>query len=51
MELLLENKRVLEGRLRDLGLLIGVNDSETMKRLRPRFLHTPVEVEEENLDV
>ncbi len=31
------NRVVLERRLRDLGLLVGVNDAETMKRLRPRF--------------
>jgi hypothetical protein len=36
-ELLLRNKRFLERRLRDLGLLIGVNDAESMKRLQPRF--------------
>jgi hypothetical protein len=28
---------MLERRLRDLGLLMGVNDAEAMKRLRPRF--------------
>ena len=39
--LLQENRAVLERRLRDLGLLIGVNDAEAMKRLRPRF--EPVE--------
>ncbi|WP_051463230.1 hypothetical protein [Deferrisoma camini] len=33
------NKAVLERRLRDLGLLIGVNDAEAMKRLVPRFQH------------
>jgi hypothetical protein len=27
----------LERRLRDLGLLVGVNDAESMKQLRPRF--------------
>ncbi len=31
------NRAILERRLRDLGLLIGVNDAEAMKRLRPRF--------------
>ena len=31
------NRMVLERRLRDLGLLVGVNDAEAMKRLRPRF--------------
>ena len=36
-ELLLANRAALERRLRDLGLLAGVNDAETMKRLRPRF--------------
>ena len=36
-ELLLTNRAILERRLRDLGLLAGVNDAESMKRLRPRF--------------
>lgn len=36
-ELLQENRAVLERRLRDLGLLIGVNDAESMKCLRSRF--------------
>ena len=36
-ELLQRNRRVLERRLRDLGLLVGVNDAESMKRLRQRF--------------
>lgn len=36
-ELLRVNKMWLERRLRDLGLLIGVNDAESMKQLRPRF--------------
>jgi hypothetical protein len=36
-ELLRRNRRTLERRLRDLGLLVGVNDAESMKRLRPRF--------------
>lgn len=36
-ELLLRNKACLERRLRDLGLLIGVNDAETMKQLKPRY--------------
>lgn len=31
------NRATLERRLRDLGLLIGVNDAERMKRLTPRF--------------
>ena len=36
-DLLRSNRMVLESRLRDLGLMVGVNDSEAMKRLRPRF--------------
>jgi len=36
-ELLRANRTALERRLRDLGLLVGVNDAESMKRLRPRF--------------
>ena len=36
-EQLLRNKRILERRLRDLGVLVGVNDAESMKRLCPRF--------------
>jgi hypothetical protein len=36
-ELLLRNKNWLERRLRDLGLLIGVNDAESMKQLKPRY--------------
>ncbi len=36
-DLLRSNRVVLERRLRDLGLLVGVNDAEAMKRLRPRF--------------
>ena len=36
-ELLQQNRRFLERRLRDLGLLIGVNDAEAMKRLQTRF--------------
>lgn len=31
------NRSYLENRLRDLGLLRGVNDAESMKLLRPRF--------------
>lgn len=31
------NRRVLERRLRDLGLLVGVNDAERMKRLKARY--------------
>ena len=34
---LLGNRAMLERRLRDLGLLVGVNDAEFMKHLRPRF--------------
>jgi hypothetical protein len=36
-ELLQRNRRVLERRLRDLGLLVGVNDAEKMKKLRARY--------------
>lgn len=36
-EFLRLNRLVLERRLRDLGLLVGVNDAESMKQLRPRF--------------
>lgn len=36
-DLLQANRAILERRLRDLGLLRGVNDAEAMKRLRPRF--------------
>ena len=36
-DLLQANRAVLERRLRDLGLLVGVNDAEAMKRLQPRF--------------
>ena len=36
-DLLRANKQCLERRLRDLGLLVGVNDAESMKRLRARF--------------
>ena len=36
-DLLQANQAILERRLRDLGLLVGVNDAEAMKRLRPRF--------------
>ncbi len=39
-QLLEVNRTILERRLRDLGLLVGVNDAEAMKRLKPRF---PVE--------
>ena len=40
-ELLQRNRANLERRLRDLGLLVGVNDAEAMKRLRPRFAPDP----------
>lgn len=36
-DILLRNRVVVEKRLRDLGVLVGVNDAEDMKRLRPRF--------------
>ena len=36
-EILQSNRAILERRLRDLGLLVGVNDAEAMKRLQPRF--------------
>ncbi len=36
-DLLRSNRMILERRLRDLGLLVGVNDAEAMKCLRPRF--------------
>ena len=39
------NRSILERRLRDLGLLTGVNDAESMKRLRPRFEITPSAIE------
>lgn len=41
-QFLAQNKKFLERRLRDLGLLEGVNDAETMKRLTPRY-STPEE--------
>ncbi len=37
-EMLLKNRAYLERRLRDLGVLMGVNDAESMKRLKPRFV-------------
>lgn len=37
IKLLYRNRRILEKRLRDLGVLIGVNDAESMKRLQQRF--------------
>ena len=36
-DLLQRNRRLLERRLRDLGLLIGVNDAERMKKLKARY--------------
>ena len=36
-ELLHQNRRIFEKRLRDLGVLLGVNDAESMKRLKQRF--------------
>ncbi len=36
-DLLQTNRALLEKRLRDLGLFVGVNDAETMKRLQPCF--------------
>ena len=42
-ELLQRNRIFLERRLRDLGLLVGVNDAETMKNLRPRFQQPKVD--------
>jgi hypothetical protein len=36
-DLLRANRTILERRLRDLGLLVGVNDAEAMKHLEPRF--------------
>ena len=41
-DLLQVNRAVLDRRLRDLGLLTGVNDAEAMKRLKPRFIPTNV---------
>ena len=37
-EILQSNRKILERRLRDLGLFVGVNDAEAMKRLQTRFL-------------
>lgn len=34
---LLRNRAILERRLRDLGLLVGVNDAESMKHLRAHY--------------
>ncbi|WP_287171596.1 hypothetical protein [Mesorhizobium sp.] len=36
-EALGRNRRILERRLRDLGLLVGVNDAERMKKLKARY--------------
>ncbi len=36
-DLLQRNRRMLERRLRDLGLLTGVNDAERMKKLKARY--------------
>ena len=36
-DLLQRNRRMLERRLRDLGLLAGVNDAERMKKLKGRY--------------
>ncbi len=47
-DLLQDNRAVLERRLRDLGLLVGVNDAESMKHLKPRF--EPVRNGEDDLD-
>jgi hypothetical protein len=47
-DLLQANRSMLERRLRDLGLLVGVNDAEAMKRLRPRF--EPAEEQKHVLD-
>lgn len=37
IESLHHNRRLLERRLRDMGLLVGVNDAESMKHLQARF--------------
>ena len=47
-DLLQANYAILERRLRDLGLLVGVNDAEAMKRLRPRF--EPATEDEHGMD-
>jgi hypothetical protein len=47
-DLLQANRAILERRLRDLGLLVGVNDAETMKRLQPRF--EPATEDEHGMD-
>lgn len=43
VEVLQRNRRHLERRLRDLGVYLGVNDAEAMKRLTPRFEVQPLE--------
>lgn len=40
---ILNNRAMLEKRLRDLGLLVGVNDAEFMKHLRPRYQRNTAE--------
>ena len=50
-ELLRRNRHFLERRLRDLGLLVGVNDAESMKRLRQRFPAATDEVNNEGVVV
>ena len=47
-ELLQWNRATLERRLRDLGLLVGVNDAESMKHVQPRFERG--EVQENHVD-
>ena len=47
-DLLQANRTILERRLRDLGLLVGVNDAEAMKRLLPRF--EPATEDEHDMD-
>jgi hypothetical protein len=47
-DLLQANAATLERRLRDLGLLVGVNDAEAMKRLQPRF--APAMEDERGMD-
>jgi hypothetical protein len=37
---LLRNRAILERRLRELGLLVGVNDAESMKHLRSHYRHS-----------
>jgi hypothetical protein len=45
-EVLQRNRHILERRLRDLGLLTGVNDAEGMKKLKARY-RSAFEVEDE----